>query len=160
MEPEVLKEAESRQKQILDADYLQVDIDTHVQELNHLSTDEKSQLTSVLKSHPTLFGGGLGILKVRPISLELEPGAKPYHAKPYPVPQAYKGTTKREIQCLCDLVLIRDPGLAESRYPASAIQPYSVHAGQQSGSITFEPCYLDMQHAWPTASLQPLLQAF
>jgi hypothetical protein len=88
MEPEVLKEAESRQKRILGADYSQVDIDTHVQELNHLSTDEKSQLTSVLKSHPILFGGGLGILKVRPISLELEPGAKPYHAKPYPVPQA------------------------------------------------------------------------
>jgi hypothetical protein len=57
-------------------------------------------------------------------------------------------------------VLIRDPGLAESRYPASAIQSHSVHAGQQSGYIPFEPCYLDMQHAWPTASLQPLLQVF
>jgi hypothetical protein len=34
-----------------------------------------------------------------------------------------------------------------------------VHAGQQSGYIPFEPCHLDMQHAWPTASLQPLLQA-
>jgi hypothetical protein len=107
MEPEVLKEAESRQKRILDADYLQVDIDTHVQELDHLSTDEKSQLTIVLKSHPTLFGGGLGILKVRPISLELKPGAKPYHAKQYPVPQAYEGTTKREIQRLCDLGILK-----------------------------------------------------
>jgi hypothetical protein len=27
-------------------------------------------------------------------------------------------------------VLIRDPGLAESRYPVSAIQSYNVHAGQ------------------------------
>jgi hypothetical protein len=57
-------------------------------------------------------------------------------------------------------LLIRDPGLGESRYPASAIQPYSVHAGQQSGYIPFEPYHLDMQHAWPTASLQPLLQVF
>jgi hypothetical protein len=86
MEPEVLKEVEGRQKRILDADYSQVDIDTHVRELDHLSTDEKSQLTTVLKSHPTLFGGGLGILKIKPISLELEPGVKPYHARPYPVP--------------------------------------------------------------------------
>jgi hypothetical protein len=57
-------------------------------------------------------------------------------------------------------VLIQDPGLVESRYPASAIQSYSVHVGQQSGYIPFEHCHLDMQHAWPTASLQPLLQAF
>jgi hypothetical protein len=57
-------------------------------------------------------------------------------------------------------VLIRDPGLAESRPPGSAIQSHSVHAGQQSGYIPFEPYHLDMQHAWPTANLQPLLQAF
>jgi hypothetical protein len=57
------------------------------------------------------------------------------------------------------IVLIRDPGLVESRHPASAIQPYNVHAGQQSGYIPFEHCHLDRQPAWPTASLQPLLQA-
>jgi hypothetical protein len=98
---------EQRQKRTLDADYSQVDIDTHVRELNHLSTDKKGQLATVLKSHPTLFGNGLGMLKARPILLELEPGAKPYHAKLYPVPQAYKGTTKREIQRLCDLGILK-----------------------------------------------------
>jgi hypothetical protein len=35
-----------------------------------------------------------------------------------------------------------------------------VHAGQQSRYIPFEPCHLDIQHAWPTANLQPLLQVF
>jgi hypothetical protein len=56
-------------------------------------------------------------------------------------------------------VLIQDPGLVESRYPASAIQSYNVHTGQQSGYIPFEHCHLDMQHTWPTASLQPPLSS-
>jgi hypothetical protein len=54
-----------------------------------------------------LFGGGLRILKIRPILLELEPGVKPCHAKPYPVPKAYEGTTKREIQSFCDIGILK-----------------------------------------------------
>jgi hypothetical protein len=54
-----------------------------------------------------LFGGGIGILKIRPILLELEPGAKPYHARPYPVPKAYECTTKREVQHFCDIGILK-----------------------------------------------------
>jgi hypothetical protein len=50
-------------------------------------------------------------------------------------------------------VLIQQPGLVQSRIPASAIQSHIVHAGQQSGYIPFEPCYLAMQPAWQTANL-------
>jgi hypothetical protein len=55
-------------------------------------------------------------------------------------------------------VLIQDPAL--DRLPASAIQSYNVHTGQQSSYIPFEHCHLDRQQAWPTASLQPLLHSF
>jgi hypothetical protein len=47
-------------------------------------------------------------------------------------------------------LLIRQPGLVQSRIPASAIQSHIVHAGQQSGYIPFEPCYLGKQ---PTCRL-------
>jgi hypothetical protein len=58
---------------------------------------------------PTLFGGGLGELKVKPIHLKLKPGAQPYHARAYPVPKAYEKTTRKEIDRLTDIgVLTKD----------------------------------------------------
>ena len=76
---------------------------SYVEELSHLSTDEKHKLKKVLQSHPTLFGGGLGELKIKPVSLEIQEGAKPYHGKAYPVPQAYEEATKKEIARLCSI---------------------------------------------------------
>jgi hypothetical protein len=44
-------------------------------------------LGETLKKFPTLFGGGLGMLNTKPVKLELIDGAKPYHARPFPVTQ-------------------------------------------------------------------------
>jgi hypothetical protein len=61
--------------------------------------------------YPKLFQGGLGVLKVPPVHLELRPlnkDEKPYHAQPFPIPKCYEETTKKEIQCLCDIgVLVK-----------------------------------------------------
>jgi hypothetical protein len=40
-EPDILQEAEKRQNRILDADYRKVEVDPFVQELKHLTMDEK-----------------------------------------------------------------------------------------------------------------------
>ena len=40
------------------------------------------------------------MLNVPPVHLQLKPGATPYHAVPYPVPQAVRSTTKVEIDRL------------------------------------------------------------
>ena len=56
------------------------------------------ELLLILRQYPTLFGGGLGKLKIDPIRLELKEGAEPYHAKPFPVPKAFQGTTKKEVE--------------------------------------------------------------
>ena len=40
------------------------------------------------------------------VHLELRPlnkDEKPYHARPFPVPKYYEDTSKKEIQCLCDI---------------------------------------------------------
>ena len=96
----VIQEAEKRQNRILDADYSAVDIDNYVDELKDLTTVEKEQLKFTLHKHPNLFQGGLGVLNVPPVHLQLKPGATPYHAVPYPVPQAVRSTTKVEIDRL------------------------------------------------------------
>ena len=97
-EPTVLKRAEERQAQILDADYSKVEMDDFVNSLDHLDAKEKHELVNMLKHFPTLFGGGLGALDIEPVRLELKEGAKPYHAKPFLIPQAFLATTKKEIE--------------------------------------------------------------
>ena len=106
---DVIKEAEERQSRILDADYSKVDIDEYVISLKHLNADEKDKLAKMLKRHTELFSGGLGTLKVKPVHLELVEGAKPYHARPFPVPKSVEATTKKEILRLADIgVLAKD----------------------------------------------------
>jgi Reverse transcriptase (RNA-dependent DNA polymerase)/Aspartyl protease len=108
-ESELLKGAEERQSRILDADYSNVDIDEYVEGVNKLNGDQKLHLKRILKSHPKLFGGGLGELNVKPVHLELKQGAQPYHAREYPVPQVYEKTTRKEIDRLTDIgVLVKD----------------------------------------------------
>jgi hypothetical protein len=56
-----------------------------------------------LKNFPTFFGGGLGMLNIKPVRLELIDGAKPYHARPLPIPQSLEATTKTEMKRLIDI---------------------------------------------------------
>jgi hypothetical protein len=68
-EPDILQEAEKRQNRILDADYRKVEVDPFVQELEHLTNDKTQILGKTLKKFPTLFGGGLGMLNIKPVRL-------------------------------------------------------------------------------------------
>jgi hypothetical protein len=56
-----------------------------------------------LKKFPTLFGGGLGMINIEPVKLELIDGANPYHTIPFPVPQSLEVTTKTEMKRLTDI---------------------------------------------------------
>jgi hypothetical protein len=74
-----------------------------VQELAHLTEDEKQELGEKLKKFPKLFGGGLVMLNIKPVKLELIYGEKPYHARPFPVLQLLEATTKKEVKRLTDI---------------------------------------------------------
>ena len=112
-----LQDAEERQTRILEADYQPVDLNDHVMELTELSTEEKQQLLATLLRYPDLFRGGLGILNIKPVHLELIDGAKPYHAKPFPVPQAYMDVTKKE------LVRLINEGVFEANHDSEWAAP-------------------------------------
>jgi hypothetical protein len=73
-EPDILQEAEKRQNRILDADYHKVEVDPFVEELKHLTMYETQILGETLKELPTLFGGGLGMLNIKSVRLELMMG--------------------------------------------------------------------------------------
>ena len=58
---------------------------------------------SLLKTYEHLFDGTLGDFNTTPVSIELLPDAKPYHARPYPVPVIHRETVHKEVQRLCDI---------------------------------------------------------
>jgi len=96
----VLQKAERRHADILDADYSAVDIDEHVDTLSMLSWEERQLLKETLKRHTTVFQGGLGVLDIEPIRLEMREGITPHHARAFPVPKAYEAKVKKEIDRL------------------------------------------------------------
>ena len=96
IESAIIKQAEQRHKEILDADYSPVNIEKYVDSIPQLTPEEKKKLIAVLIEHQQAFKGGLGKTKIKPIHLELKPGAQPYHTKAFPIPKAYEKTTRKE----------------------------------------------------------------
>ena len=95
-EPSLLKMSEDRHNEITKIMYADVDIQAHVQSLKHLTPQEQSELVEVLERHSDMFRGMLGTLNIPPVHFELKPGARPFHAKPFPIPKAYENLTKAE----------------------------------------------------------------
>jgi hypothetical protein len=69
-----------------------------------------------------LFGGGLGMLNIKPVRLELIDGANPYHARPFHVPQSLEATTKTEIKRLTDSDVFNRSSDSERAAPTFLIQ--------------------------------------
>ena len=72
----ILQQEEDRQRRILDAEYTKVDINDMVNGLD-IAKASKTKLKQTLNKFPTLFGGGLGLLNIRPVEIELQPGSEP-----------------------------------------------------------------------------------
>ena len=71
----ILQQEKERQGKILDANYSKVDVSNMVNGLDIVNAT-KTKLKQTLNKFPTLFGGGLGTLKMRPVDIELQEGAK------------------------------------------------------------------------------------
>ena len=79
----------ARIQSIIDVKYAPQDIDAIVAECVHLTPKERGGLSKLLNKFESLFDGTLGEWNTEPVDLELiDPDAKPYHARAYPVPQS------------------------------------------------------------------------
>ena len=67
----ILQQQQDRQTRILGADYSQVDINDMVNGLD-IAKASKAKLKQTLNKIPTLFGGGLGLLDIKPVDIELQ----------------------------------------------------------------------------------------
>ncbi len=67
---------------------------------SHLEPSQQEKLLSLLLDYKLLFGGTLGDWNRPPISVEMKEGAKPYHSRPYSIPQILQSTLMKEINRL------------------------------------------------------------
>src|SRR5210317_938149 len=89
-----------RIQNILDAKYSPANIKEEVDKCTKINSSEKEELLSLLNKYQDLFDGSLGEWQTQPIKIELKPEAKPYHARPYPVPQSQEQKLKEEVERL------------------------------------------------------------
>ena len=103
--------------EILDAKYEKVLVDDVIKQLTHLDDQQKADLKLVLNDFTKLFDGTLGVYPHRKFHIELEPGAKPKHARPYPVPVIHLAAFKKELMHLCDIGVLQPQGASEWASP-------------------------------------------
>jgi len=100
-EPISTRNATKRVIKILDAKYDKTDPPAVVNDnCSHLTPLQQEKLLSLLLKYELLFDGTLGDWNRPPISIELKEGVKPYHGRPYPIPQIHKATLMKEINRL------------------------------------------------------------
>ena len=63
---------------------------------------------NLLTTYELLFYGTLGTWETKPVDIELQLDAKPYHTKPYPVPRAQEYLLNNEVEFICQLELLKE----------------------------------------------------
>jgi hypothetical protein len=89
-----------------------------------MSTKQRAQqkkLLELLQKHAALFDGTLGLWKDTEVSLEVKEGAKPYHARAYPVPQCHINTILAEVEQLCKIGVLKRVNRSEWGAPTFII---------------------------------------
>jgi len=85
-DPDLIKGDLFNATKILDSNYKKADLEEVVKNFTHLTEEEQSAVRILLYRFESLFEGKLGLWDTPPISLELEEGAKPFHACAFPIP--------------------------------------------------------------------------
>ena len=99
--------------EILNAKYDAVSIDEVIEQCNHLNNQQKASLKQVLQDFPRLFSGKLGVYPHRKFHIDIEPGAKPKHARPYAIPRIHLAAFKKELEHLVKLGVLSRQGSSE-----------------------------------------------
>jgi hypothetical protein len=103
--------------QILDAKHEIVQIDDVVNQLEHLYTRQKADIKQVFGQFTKIFDGNLGVYPHQKFHIELEPNAKPKHARPYPLPVICLEAFKKELTHLCTIGVLSIQGVSEWASP-------------------------------------------
>ena len=106
-----------RIQSLIDAKYTEADLQAEVEKLPNLTKKQQKLMLKLLREHEELFDGTLGAWNLEPISLELKPDSKPYHAKPYPVPYSQEKKLREEVDRLVKWEILRKVNRSEWAAP-------------------------------------------
>jgi hypothetical protein len=85
-------------------EYNKVDLEDYIfsEKHKHINNEDKAKLLACLKLNEGLFEGRRGEWKGPPVSIEVEPDAKPHRAKLYPIALKNRLVFEKEIDRQCD----------------------------------------------------------
>ena len=150
-----MNDATERIKKILDAKYEPANIDEVVAECTHLDESKRNKLKTLLNKYKELFDGSLGHWKGQNYDIELREDAKPYHARPYPIPKAYEKTLRMEVERLCKVGVLKKVNHSEWAAPTFIIP-------KKDGSVRFISDFRELnkrikRKPYPIPKIQDLL---
>jgi hypothetical protein len=93
----------------LDAKYEKVDVDDVVEQLTHLSQSQRDDLLKVLRKFTKLFDGTLGVYPHRKLHIDIMPGAKPKHVRPYTIARRHSFQTNESDDGIRCTVCLSEP---------------------------------------------------
>jgi hypothetical protein len=114
-------------KNITESHYESVDVNEVVKAQKHLSVEQRAKLLNIFSKRTKLFSGKLGHYPHKKMDLELLPGAKPMHQRPYPVPHAHQEVFKKELYRLCEIGVLTRIGATEWAAPTYIIPKKDGH---------------------------------
>jgi hypothetical protein len=106
---------------ILDAKYEQVNVDDVVEQLTHLSESQRDDIRAALKKFTKLFDGMLGVYPHRKFHIDVMPGAKPKHVRPYAIARIHLEPFKKELDHLVRIGVLSSQGVSEWGSPTFII---------------------------------------
>ena len=120
-EPQAVQAVTRRALKVMDVEYKAAVLEEVVATHNHLSNNEKCKLTVMLNNYKTLFDGSLGDFKIKPVSIELKPDAKPVQSRPFTVAQIYREKFKTELDRLVSIGVLTPNAYSEWSSPSFLI---------------------------------------
>jgi len=110
-----------RVKRILDPKCNKADIEKICEEQADLDKQQHEQLAVLLRKCEALFDGQLGCWLGQEVKLELQEGAKPYHARAHNTPRCHMQTLKAEVECLVKIGVLKKVNHSEWAAPTLVI---------------------------------------
>jgi len=108
-------------KRILDAKHDEADIEKICEEQAELDKQQREQLAVLLRKHEALFHGQLGRWHCQEVKLELQEGAKPYHARAHNMPRCHVQTLKAAVERLVKIGVLKKLNCSEWAAPTFVI---------------------------------------